>query len=571
MSGRSLRRALPAVAIVVALTAWYLTPAPALALLLAAVFAALTWRWPRLALALAPLTFPFWFAPKHVTARFSFPLSELALAILALVMAAQLAVRLARAHSWRLGRMGRAYLARVGGLTLAGAALLLAGMTVGVLIAREPPPALRAWRWEIAEPLVYGALVVWRLRGRWLWRAQWAFVASGALVATLALAQATFAHTTIAPLGTGGGLAPYPAWNGLSWRATAIIYGSPNSAGAWMARALSLALAIALWPRAAGRAERLLAALAVAALLAGLALTGSRGAWLGAATGAAMVVGMITVVMWRGPHPASGHLPLRGEGTVEPELHGASAPLPEAPQSDTPLPVGEGLGVRSAWRGASARLFVIVVVAALLYGASSIWLAPLVGLAGRSHGGSGEVRLLVWRAALAMTRDHPIFGVGPDQFLYYYDPRYTSHPYLIATLDGRPTAAASQPNLSHPHNLGLELWLSAGLAGLLGYMLALVTALWRGGASYLPSLRSEGQSSGRARRWRVILGLGGLEGEWRGAAVAGMMAGLAAGLAHGLVDSAYFQPDLALAFWWGVAALIALGGATAHLRSVQGR
>ncbi len=185
--------------------------------------------------------------------------------------------------------MVRAYLARLGGPVMLGAALLLAGMTVGVIIARAPQPALRAWRWEIAEPLVYAALVVWRLRGRWLWWTLWAFVVSGVMVAALALAQATFAHVTFAPLGAGGGLVPYPAWNGLTWRATAIIYGSPNSAGAWMARALPLALAVALWPRAAGPVERLAAALALAALLGGLALTGSRGAWLGAAAGAAVV------------------------------------------------------------------------------------------------------------------------------------------------------------------------------------------------------------------------------------------------------------------------------------------
>ncbi len=242
---------------IAALAAWYLIPSPTLALPWAVVFAGLAWRWPRRALALAPLTFPFWFAPLHVTGRLVFPLSELTLALLTLVAAAQAGPRLARASSRRLNRMGRAYLARLGGPVALGAGLLLAGMTAGVLIAREPHVALRAWRWEIAEPLVYAALVVWRLRGRWLWQTLWAFVASGVMVAALALAQATLAHITFAPLGAGGGLVPYPAWNGPGWRATAIIYGSPNSAGAWLARALPLALAVALWPRAAGRAARL--------------------------------------------------------------------------------------------------------------------------------------------------------------------------------------------------------------------------------------------------------------------------------------------------------------------------
>ncbi|HEU0028314.1 MAG TPA: O-antigen ligase family protein [Ktedonobacterales bacterium] len=545
------RRALPALAMVAALAAWYLTPWPALALVWATVFAALSWRWPRMALALAPLTFPFWYAPLHVTGRLAFPLSELTLAILALVAVGQLGMRLARLRSRRANRMARAYLARLGSPVALGAALLLAGMTVGVLIARQPQPALRAWRWEIVEPLVYAALVVWWLRGRWLWWTAWAFVASGALVAALALAQVTFAHVTFAPLGAGGGLVPYPGWNGPDWRATAIIYGSPNSAGAWMARALPLALALMLWPRAAGRLERALAALAVATLVIGMALTGSRGAWLGATAGVVVVViGLLTVV-WRGPHPAfglapftrGGLVPLRGEGPGQPASRGIGATSPTDRQPNSPLPVGEGLGVRSR-AATSMRLLAIVLAAALLYGASSIWLAPLVGLAGGTHGGSGEVRLLVWQAAQTMARDHPIVGVGPDQFLYCYDPRYTNHPYLIASLNGHATAAAREPNLSHPHNLGLELWLSAGLAGLAGYILALIAAARRG--------------------WRAI-GRG-----WRGAVAVGALGALAAGLAHGLVDSAYFQPDYALAFWWGVAALIALGSPSPMRRGGRG-
>ncbi|HEX9037646.1 MAG TPA: O-antigen ligase family protein [Ktedonobacterales bacterium] len=519
--------ALPPLAITLALTAWYLTPWPALNLGLAAVFSALAWRWPRWTVALAPLTFSFWFAPVHVTNQAVFPLSELALAIVTLVVLAKAVIRLPR---WwpRAERIVRAYAQRTGAPVTIGAALLLAGLTIGVLIARQPHEALRAWRWDIAEPLVYAALVVWRLRGRWLWRTLWAFLASGATVAALAFAQATFAHITVAPLGAGGGLVPYPGWSGLQWRTTAIIYGSPNTAGAWMARVAPLALAVALWPRAARSTWRWLASLSAIALGAGLALTGSRGAWLGAAVGVTLVVVGGLAFTWRQPHLASAHHLLRWEGRGEQTAPGASASRR----------VARSLG----WLVAGA------LCAALAYGTAALWLAPLVGLAGAAHGGSGEVRLLVWRAALAMGRDHPLFGVGPDQFLYYYDPRYTNHPYLIATLNGRRTAAASQPNLSHPHNLGLELWLSAGVLGPVGFMLALVGAIW----TSLPAL---------------LQNAGGREG-WRGALALGIVGALAAGVAHGLVDSAYFQPDYALAFWWGVATLVALR--RAPTRGVRG-
>jgi O-antigen ligase len=150
------------------------------------------------------------------------------------------------------------------------------------------------------------------------------------------------------------------------------------------------------------------------------------------------------------------------------------------------------------------------------------------------------VRLLIWQAGLAMAHDHPFFGVGLDQFLYYYDPRYTAHPYLIATQNGHPTAAASDPHLSHPHNLGLELWLSAGIAGLIGFWFVVVAALARGWASL---------ASGFGQR---------AAGGWRSPLVAGLLAALIVSLVNGLVDSAYFQPDLALGFWGMVAALLAL-------------
>ncbi|MGH2502311.1 MAG: hypothetical protein ACRDID_07320, partial [Ktedonobacterales bacterium] len=45
---------------------------------------------------------------------------------------------------------------------------------------------------------------------------------------------------------------------------------------------------------------------------------------------------------------------------------------------------------------------------------------------------------------------------------------------------------------------------------------------------------------------------------WRRIAAVGVLGALLATLTHGMVDSAYFLPDLALTFWWGVAALAAL-------------
>src|SRR6185437_552973 len=117
--------------------------------------------------------------------------------------------------------------------TALGGALLLVGMTLGVLIARRPHDALRAWRWEIVEPLVYLLLAAWYLRGwRWARLTLWALVGSGLIIAALATAQTLGWHVTFTPVGAGEGLIAYrPSLTG-PYRATAIVYGSANSAGA---------------------------------------------------------------------------------------------------------------------------------------------------------------------------------------------------------------------------------------------------------------------------------------------------------------------------------------------------
>lgn len=501
-------RTLLPIGLALALAAYYVTPSPALSLLWLALVAALMWRSPRVALALLPLTFPFWFVPKHVTNQLVFPLSEVALVVCALVIAGRAARRLIRApwllRRGRLWRIAQALLARVGPATALGGALLLVGMTLGVVIARRPHDALRAWRWEIAEPLVYLLLAVWYLRGRrWARLTLWALVVSGLLIAALATAQTLGLHVTFTPVGSGERLVAYlPALTG-PYRATAIVYGSGNSAGAWLERAAPVALAIALLGRGLARRERLLAGVATLALLPALFWTDSRGAWLGAAVG----LGLVALV-WLAPYTVRA-------------WEGAAA---------------ADILIYRVWRW-PALVAGIAALALLWTAGSSLWGGALLGVATAGHADTGAVRLLLWQSALHMIRDHPLLGIGPDQFLYYYDPAYTSHPYLISHLNGQRTIAILQPNFAQPHNLPLDLWLSAGLLGLIGYAVVVVAL------------------AGRAVR---LLRRAGGE-PWRGIAAVGVLGALLATLTHGMLDAAYFQPDLALVFWWGAAALIALG------------
>jgi O-antigen ligase len=475
--------------LVLALALYYLVPSPLLSLPFLLAYAALAYRRLDLALCLLPLAFPFWYVPKRVLAHAVFPLSEVGLAVCVAVAL----VRVAAGGNW--ARRARRWIARapthwMGRPWLWAVAVFLASGIVGVLVARRPHEALRAWRWEVIEPPLYCALLLCYARGpralRWLLGA---VLASAALLMVLAFVQVAFLRVTVAPLAAGNRVIPLPREAG-GYRATAFLYGSGNSLAAYLERAAPFALALALAPAAAHlrhRWARPALALLAALLVAGIALTGSRGALLASA----VTLGALAALALARARPA--HLP--------------------------------------------RTLVALVVGAVLLLG--GVGMALVAG-----HTGSASLRLLVWLAAVRMLRDHPLFGIGLDQFVYYYSNHFSAHPYWVTSLNGHPTAVWREPDLAHPHNLVLDLWLSMGLAGLAAFAGLAAAALRRG-----------------ARLWRA-----GAADPWRAALALGLCGSLAAGLAHGMVDSAYFAPDLALLFWLCLAlALLVERGARPRL------
>ena len=284
------------------LAAYYVGPAPLLCLPPLLVFVVLAWFRLEVALCLLPLTFPFWYVPKQVAGQVVFPLSEIALAVCAAIALAQ-GTRHLPALRRHLPRLARAALGRCGPCLALGALLLAFGTAIGIVIAPRPHEALRAWRWEVAEPLLYFVLVVLVVRRPW--RAArllvWAMLGSAAMVAALATIQVFWLHVTFAPLAQGNKLLPF-ATAGAVPRATAIIYGSGNSLGAWLARAIPLALALALafvlakgqkrpgdMYGAAGGAERWLAGVCALLCVPALIWSASRGAWVACAAGCAIV------------------------------------------------------------------------------------------------------------------------------------------------------------------------------------------------------------------------------------------------------------------------------------------
>ena len=125
-----------------------------------------------------------------------------------------------------------------------------------------------------------------------------------------------------------------------------------------------------------------------------------------------------------------------------------------------------------------------------------------------------------------MALDHPLLGVGPDNFLYAY--RST---YLLPE-------AWQEPNLNHPHNWLLDWWTRIGLAGLAG-----AVALFR----YRPHAHA-GRRHKPAHRHHppeAVLSLG-------------LLAAGVAALAHGLIDASFALPDLMIVWVLILMATIAL-------------
>jgi O-antigen ligase len=232
-------------------------------------------------------------------------------------------------------------------------------------------------------------------------------------------------------------------------------YGSPNNLALYLGRVLPLAVVVSIW--ASRQPRRWAYAVAASAMLVVLLFTYSRGAWLvGVPASLLFLAGM------------------RGR---------------------RPLAVASALLVLAA----------VVVVLFLGPGRLTLLLDPAQG--------TTFFRLQLWRSSLAMLRDHPILGVGLDNFLY----QYRTH-YVLPT-------AWEEFNLSHPHNLILDSWLRLGLPGLAVFAWLLVFSFRCGWFAY----RRLPESLER------LLALG-------------LMGGMVYTVAHGLIDNAFFLVDLAYVF-----------------------
>ncbi len=175
-----------------------------------------------------------------------------------------------------------------------------------------------------------------------------------------------------------------------------------------------------------------------------------------------------------------------------------------------------------------------IVVTALVVGRRALWALGGIAVAGVgvflanillhflperiTSLGSTSLRAGLWRSALTMLSNHPIFGVGLDQFLNQYQ-------YYVESSNNY------ERDTSHPHNFILDFWLRLGIIGLLVWIWIVIQFV------------------------RVAYGLTRSRDTVRRALALGLLALLTDTLVHGLIDNSYFLMDLALVFWAACALL----------------
>jgi O-antigen ligase len=247
------------------------------------------------------------------------------------------------------------------------------------------------------------------------------------------------------------------------------VYGSPNNLALYLGRALPVGLAVLAL--GGNKRRRVLYGLAALVIGATIALTFSKGALLFGAPAALAVL----LILWLGRW-----------------------------------------GWLTVGAGAAAAL------------AALPFLNRLPRFAGilNPEGGTSFFRLRLWESAWRMFLDHPLFGVGLDNFLYQYRSRYIL------------PEAWQDPNLSHPHNIVFDYLSRLGLLGFAAGVW-LQAAFWGLGWEVYRRLRPApgARWAGRESERRDLLAL-----------TVGLMASMADMLAHGLVDNSFFLVDLACAF-----------------------
>jgi putative inorganic carbon (HCO3(-)) transporter len=465
--------------LILSMVLYYLIHSPLLSLPFLLIFAVLSWYRLPFAIALLPLTLPYYSEQyqKVVIGSSGFSLAEITLAVCLLIAVLRFLFR----------RDGQGFKAtwvrlrqRMGPFSFPILAFLMAAL-LSLFVAYNLSYALRDFRKEILDPLLYFGLVLIYLRSRQdLLRLVGALLAAGIIIALFGLVQYFFLKNTLI-LEEGA-------------RRVHAVYGSANSIGLFFDYALPLGLAWIMGR--VGWRSRLLALLLCIPMLVVLYLTHSLGAWL--AIGVALLLILACSIRNR----------------------------------------------KVLLIGGLIALAIGLIVLALYFPQIVNYVAGRH--ADQSGVGTAAKRIYLWQSALNMIHDSPWLGYGLDNWLCHYSKNTICdnslyHYWILTDPSGHPTGLRNEPNLSHPHNIFLQIWVSMGILGLLAFWAVLSLFSWLY-VRVLRSLRSPSVQQSEQLRW-ITIGVG---------------AAVLAALVQGMIDSSFLEQDLAFCFWTLIAMLLLL-------------
>jgi O-antigen ligase len=454
------------------------------------LFAVLCWYRLPFAIALIPLSLPYYLQQKTVISHYSFSITEIALLTCTVVALTQFLIR---RKEWRYSLTWHELVDRIGPFALPIFVFVLTA-GISVIFAYAHRVALRAYREEIFEPILYLFLAIFCLRTRQdVSRLLIAMLLSGFIVALLGIAQYTVFRNQLVLESDG-------------IRRVHAMYGSANSIGLFFDYVLPIGLALLLIRVGTVESVRrskwwLLAVGAIClAMVFVLYLSQSRGAWV--------AIGIASIFI-----------------------------------------IALSLRNRKQWLVSGLVGIVLLSAIVLLFHQSiyNIFIAGHQNIYGIS---TLTKRLFLWLSALRMIRDHLWFGVGLENWLCYYsqntvcvDPALLGHHYWIlqSPFTGAPTGLGDEPTLSHPHNIFLHVWVSIGIFGLLAFLSILVLFFWLF-ARIMTTLHNKRVDRNKSLWWMTI----------------GVGAAMLAGMIQGQVDSSFLAQDLSFCFWMLVSALLLL-------------
>ena len=459
------------------------------------LFLLLCWYRPAFAVVLLPLTLPYYLLPKTVYGHLALSPAEIMLWSTTLVVVVQAVLK---RKSWRYRLSLSEFRDRLGPFLVPILVFALFAF-VSIFIAYAKDTALRAFREEVFDPLLYLSLALFCLRTRAdITRLLFVLFGTGLVVALLGLLQFFLFRNTL---------------HADSEHLTRIttVYGSGNSIALLFDYTLPIALAFLL-AKVSWKIRLLVLVLCVPVFVA-LYLSDSRGSWL---LGIPLAVLFILALV------------IRRRKVV---LFGATA-------------------------------LVVVLLGALALFHTQITAYVVNGHTNQKDVSSITRRPWLWLSALDMIHDSPWLGYGMDNWLCHYSDSWANvclfppphtpgwnldknghynpippdklHAYWIlhSPFNGRATGMADEPTLSHPHNDFLQVWVSIGVFGLLAYIAVLVL-FYRLLACILAFLHEKQPANAVQWRWMTI----------------GVGASMLAALVQGQIDSSFLEQDLSFCFW----------------------